>query len=332
MHDAPTVTGKGGPDDGRGWEIRLGDGEYPLGILDLENHSPGQPERLYGLGNREVVARLDTGDAVTIVGSRRATQYGREVAERLGFDLAAAGLVVISGMAHGIDAAAHRGALDAGGTTIAVLGGGPDVIYPPGQRHLHRRIIASGGAVIAELTPGTTPAKWSFPARNRLMAAMATVTVVVEATERSGTRITSDWALDLQRQIGAVPGPVTSRMSDGPNSLIRDGATPILKSSDVLDMIGGVGCEAIARTGPPIESQAREVLAAVEGGADRADQVAAACGMPAMDVAIALTRLELYGYLRTGGRPDRYLRTTLAAPEASEAPGAPDGPDGEDEE
>jgi len=295
------------------WTIKLESGDFPEGFADLEGRNPGIPDRIHGLGNIDVVAGLRTVDAVTIVGSRRATSYGREVAGRLGFELAAAGLVVVSGMAHGIDAAAHRGALDAGGVTIAVLGGGPDVIYPPGQRHLHERIIGTGGAVISEQPPGTAPAKWSFPARNRLMAAMATITVVVEATERSGTRITSDWALDLQRQVAAVPGPVTSRMSDGPNSLIRDGANPVLRPGDVLDLVGGVGTTAIERHGPDPGPEGTAVLDAVEAGLDRADEIARETGLEPLKVAVALAKLELYGYVRLAG-PDRYLRTTLLPP------------------
>ena len=176
---------------------------------------------------------------MTIVGARRATSYGREIARELGRELAAAGMVVVSGLAFGIDGCAHRGALDAG-RTIAVLGCGPDVAYPASHRTLWRR-ICEAGLVISELPPGATPWRWTFPARNRIMAALAGMTVVVEAATRSGSLITTDLAADLGRDLGAVPGPVTSRASAGPNALLASGAHVIRDAQDVLDAMLGPG-------------------------------------------------------------------------------------------
>ena len=176
---------------------------------------------------------------MTIVGARRATSYGREVARELGRELAAAGMIVVSGLAFGIDGCAHRGALDAG-RTIAVLGCGPDVAYPASHRTLWRRICETG-LVISEFPPGATPWRWTFPARNRIMAALAGMTVVVEAATRSGSLITTDLAADLGRDLGAVPGPVTSRASAGPNGLLASGAHVIRDAQDVLDAMLGPG-------------------------------------------------------------------------------------------
>ena len=174
-----------------------------------------------------------------MVGARRASSYGRDVARQLGRDLAAAGLVVVSGLAFGVDACAHRGALETG-RTVAVLGCGADVAYPAAHRSLWRR-VQENGLVLSELPPGTGAWRWSFPARNRVMAALAGMTVVVEAAERSGSLITADLAADLGRDLGAVPGPVNSRVSAGPNNLLAGGACLVRDAQDVLDAMLGPG-------------------------------------------------------------------------------------------
>jgi DNA processing protein len=299
-----------------GWTIARGSPDYPAGLEDLRAKQPGPPSVLHGLGERSAVCELEPGAAVTIVGARRASAYGVEVAETLGRDLAAAGMVIISGMAHGIDAAAHRGALAAGGTTVAVLGGGPDVVYPPGQRRLHQRILDGGGAIISEAPPGQAPARWSFPARNRIMAALAQITIVVEAAERSGTRITSDWALELSdRVIGAVPGPVSSRLAAGPNALLADGARVVRDAQDVLDELIGVGAVAVRGVGPALEEGLARVLELVEAGEGTCDGVAVAGRIEPREVAVSLVRLELLGYVRADAA-GRYWRTSLLPPDA----------------
>ncbi len=176
---------------------------------------------------------------MTVVGARRASSYGREIARELGRELAAAGFLVVSGLAFGIDACAHRGALDAG-LTVAVLGCGADVAYPAAHRSLWRR-ISEQGLVLSELPPGTGAWRWTFPARNRIMAALAGMTVVVEAAQRSGSLITADLAADLGRDLGAVPGPVNSRASAGANDLLAGGACLIRDAQDVLDAMLGPG-------------------------------------------------------------------------------------------
>src|SRR5581483_9401949 len=175
---------------------------------------------LRGRADPDVLAR----PAVAIVGARACSGYGASVARSLGRELARAGLVVVSGLARGVDAEAHRGALDGGGPTVAVLGCGIDRDYPA----LHAELasaIAGGGLIVSEYPPGVQPAPWRFPARNRIVAGLAAVTVVVEARERSGALITADLALEEGREILAVPGEVTSALSAGTNSLLRAGAS-----------------------------------------------------------------------------------------------------------
>jgi DNA processing protein len=226
------------------WSICRHRERYPSGLRDAAD----APWALIGRGEVALLEGLEPQAAVTIVGSRRATSYGREVARDLSRELAAAGLIVISGLAFGIDACAHRGALDAGGATIAVLGCGPDTAYPAAHRALWRQ-VAETGAVISELPPGSTPWRWSFPARNRVMAALAGMTVVVEAAARSGSLITADLAAELGRDLGAIPGPVTSRASAGPNELLAGGACVVRDGQDVLDAMLGAGARPIERRG-----------------------------------------------------------------------------------
>jgi DNA processing protein len=264
---------------------------YPVGLRDAAD----APWALIGRGDPGLLDGLEPFDAVTIVGARRATSYGREIARELGRELAAAGMVVVSGLAFGVDACAHRGAIDAG-RTIAVLGCGPDTAYPAAHRSLWRR-ISEEGLVISEFPPGATPWRWTFPARNRIMAAMAGMTVVVEAAARSGSLITADLAADLGRDLGAVPGPVTSRASAGPNNLLAGGACVVRDAQDVLDAMLGPGAKPIERSGPELDQRLAEVLAAVEAGESNCDGVAAALGLSGPDAATALARLELLGYV-----------------------------------
>jgi DNA processing protein len=297
------------------WAIRRGEPGYPTALGDL---GAAAPERLFGCGDRQAIEAHELQHTVTVVGSRRASSYGLGVAEELGRLLAAAGLVVVSGMARGIDAAAHRGALAGGGTTLAVLGGGADVVYPASQRRLYRDILASGAAV-SEAPPGRRPDAGAFPKRNRIMAALGAITVVVEAAQPSGSLITTRLALDLGRKIGAVPGPLTSRVSEGTNNLIVDGAFLIRGAQDVLDLLLGVGVEAVRRCGAPLEPDLARVAEAVGLGNGTCDAVALALGASPETTAVALARLELLGYLRTdaGGR---YSRSALIPPGGETGP------------
>ncbi len=178
------------------------------------------------------------GPRVAIVGSRRPSPYGEAVAEQLGLDLARVGVVVISGLALGIDAAAHRGALNAGGVTVAVMGTGVDIVYPSAHAALAEAILAAGGALVSQFPDGTVPRRHHFPARNHTIAALSDVVVVVEAAEGSGALITAEAALDLHKEVMAVPGSVFSPLSVGTHALLRDGAGLVQNARDVLGVLG----------------------------------------------------------------------------------------------
>jgi DNA processing protein len=218
------------------WATCRHDDFYPDALRTV----PAPPAALLGRGDPELLVTFKYREAVTIAGARRATAYGREVARRLGRDCAEMGLTVVSGLAFGIDACAHRGAIEAG-RTIAVMPCGPDLCYPAAHRSLWRRICESG-LVVSELPPGSSAWRWTFPARNRIMAALSAMTVVVEAAERSGSMLTVDAARASHRLLGAVPGPVGSRVSAGPNRLLANGAHVVRDVQDIFVALFGDGC------------------------------------------------------------------------------------------
>jgi DNA processing protein len=271
--------------------------QFPAGLREV----PGAPWALFGKGDPMLLAKLRPEDAVTVVGARRASTYGREVARDLGRDLADAGLLVVSGLAFGIDGCAHRGALDAG-STVAVLGCGADVAYPAAHRSLWRRISESG-LVLSELPPGCGAWRWTFPARNRIMAALSGMTVVVEAAERSGSLITADLAADLGRDIGAVPGPINSRLSAGPNDLLAGGACLIREAQDVLDAMLGPGVKRTCASGPRLNHTQREVLNALNDGAQSVAEVASDVGLSEEEAGVTLATLEALGYAECSSLP-----------------------------
>jgi DNA processing protein len=228
---------------------------------------------------------------VAVVGARSCSAYGAQVARMLGRELAGAGLVVVSGLARGVDGEAHRGALEAGGATVAVLGCGIDRDYPAAHRELAARIRATGLAV-SEYATGVEPAPWRFPARNRVIAGLSAATVVVEARERSGALITADLALEEGREVFAVPGEITSSLSAGTNDLLKLGASPLTTTADVLDLFGLTSAAAEA---VDLGSSAEKVLARLRDGPASADDLARATGLDAGTLASALTELELAG-------------------------------------
>lgn len=281
------------------WACCRHDGPYPAPLRDARD----APAVLFGIGSHSLLRELSREPAlVTIVGTRRPSAHGRDLAEALAARLAGAGAIVVSGMAHGIDSASHEGALRAGGRTVAVLGGGAERASPQGQAALHARIAAEG-LVISELPPGATPRRWTFPARNRIMAALGRMTVVVEARRRSGSLITAAIAQDLGRDVGAVPGRVGDAGAEGTNELLREGAHVVRGPQDVLDALLGAGAGAAALAsagaGPSPEGLLAEVLEAVASGCGGCDEVAASCGLGASEAAAALVRLELAGLLRS---------------------------------
>jgi DNA processing protein len=244
---------------------------------------------LRGAGEATLLVR----PAVAIVGARACSAYGRHVARAFGRELAAAGLVVVSGLARGVDGEAHRGALEAGGTTVGVLGCGVDRDYPAAHRELARR-VCEGGLVVSEYAPGVEPAPWRFPARNRIIAGLAQATVVVEARERSGALITADLALEEGREVFAVPGEITSQLSTGSNGLLRHGATAASSTADVLEAFGLSPAEPEA---PALSPPAEQVLARIRDAPATADELSRALGVDAAVVAAALAELELHELL-----------------------------------
>jgi DNA processing protein len=273
------------------------DPAYPLGLRALD----APPAVLYVAGGLERVVDLMFGEQpVAIVGARKASPYGLDVASALGRGLAVAGVTVVSGMAHGIDSAAHAGALDAGRPTVAVLPGPADRPYPADKRGLHQRIVA-GGAAVSEIGPGTRVWRWMFPARNRIIAALAAMTVVVEAGERSGSLVTARLARGIGRPVGAVPGRVTTPQSKGSNALLANGGACVVRGAqDVLDHLFGAG-ERIAReprrSPPPPEL--RPLLDAIAEGHETAAALARAGFAPDQGLA-ALAALELEGFVHRG--------------------------------
>jgi DNA processing protein len=276
-----------------------------LGLRALPISSPAYPDRLRPLADAAPLLwvggdpTLLTRPGVAIVGARAATRYGLRVAHQLGFELARAGVVVVSGLARGIDAAAHRGALEAGGATVAVQACGPDRIYPPEHADLHAQVRAAG-AVIGELPPGTPPLPAYFPLRNRLISGLVPVVVVVEARARSGSLITARHALDQGREVMAVPGPIGIPTSDGPNRLLRDGARPLLEPGDVLELLGGGPLPTVGAcgSGPAAEclgSAADRLAELLRSGPRSRDELARCSGYSPGDLAQALLDLELAG-------------------------------------
>jgi DNA processing protein len=265
---------------------RLRRPEFPELLREI--HDPPRVLYLRGAGQVELLAR----PAVAIVGARACSPYGAQVARMLGRELAAAGLVVVSGLARGIDGEAHRGALEAEGLTVAVLGCGIDRDYPAAHTELARR-ICERGLVVSEYEPGVEPAPWRFPARNRIIAGLTAATVIVEARQRSGALITADFALEDGREVFAVPGEITGSLATGTNRLLRQGATPLTSAVDVLEVFG-LGVVPAAQR-PALGETATRLLERLAESSATADELARATGLDAGPLAAALAELELAG-------------------------------------
>jgi DNA processing protein len=272
-------------DGGLRW-IARSDPRFPTLLATI--HDP--PLGLFVRGTGDI-AVLE-GPIVAIVGARACSSYGSDIATKLARTLGQAGVVVVSGMARGVDAAAHRGALE-GGRTVAVLGCGIDRDYPRAHAQLATR-IADGGLILSEYPPGVEPAPWRFPARNRIVAGLAAATVVVEARERSGALITADLALEEGREVMAVPGEITSQLSHGTNALLKLGATPVTSADDVLEAIG-VEAPPPGAAQPPAEPRVAAVHAVVVDAPAAIDEIVRRTGLAAGQVAAALAELELLG-------------------------------------
>ena len=280
--------------------VRYSDAAYPERLRAI----PDPPPVLYVRGSPEAAGRA----AVGVVGSRAPSEYGREMTRLLCGGLASAGIAVVSGLARGIDGEAHEAALSRGGGTVAVLGSGVDVLYPPEHGDLCRR-IKERGAVLSEHPMGTRPLPHHFPARNRIISGLSLGVVVVEATERSGSLITARWALEQGREVFAVPGPAGASRSRGPHRLIREGAKLVENLADIIEEIA----PQLAAVPPPVaaadpgetasgpfrvEGPAGAILRDLETGPLQMDDVIHRAGLPPQEVCALLLDLELQGLLK----------------------------------
>jgi DNA processing protein len=264
--------------------LRLGDSGYPAPLSDLAQ----PPRTLWYIGDLSI---LDA-PCVAIVGTRKCTAYGERMAREVASALARAGACVISGMARGIDGVAHIAALDANGRTCAVLGTGVDIAYPPSHRALHAR-IASSGLLLSELTPGAHSHGGSFPQRNRLIAALARLTIIVEAPKKSGALGTANHALELGRDVAVVPGPIDSPQSEGSNDLFNHGAHPITCIADALTLLGLT--PAVRTLVDPEDPDQASVWRALREGPADLDTICHRASLPVQRCLAAVTALELCG-------------------------------------
>lgn len=281
------------------------DEDYPVLLRQLREIDQAPPV-LYLRGS------LSEADewAVTIVGTRSVSPYGRQVTHQLAAELAANGLTIVSGLARGVDAEAHQAALEAGGRTIAVLGCGLDTIYPPEHRMLAARIVQQG-ALMSPFALGTPPDGKNFHYRNQVMSGLARGVIVTEAGEKSGALVTAGAALEQGREVFAVPGNITVPTSDGTNRLIQDGAQPVLSAHDVLSALNleQVAQFVEARTDlPSLNEDERLVLERLTADPQHIDELTQQCGLPVAQVTSALTLLELKGIARKVGHMT-YVRT-----------------------
>jgi len=278
--------------------IALGDQRYPTMLTEIFDPPPV-------LWLRGRASALDA-VAVAIVGSRAGSVYALAVAERLAADLAMRGVVVVSGLARGVDSAAHRGALAAGGSTIGVLGSGADIIYPAEHKSLAVEMIERG-AILSELPPGTRPLPHFFPLRNRIISGLSRAVVVVEAGEKSGSLITARSALDQGRDVLAVPGNVLGGRNRGGHALLRDGAKIVETADDILEELGFGPRPAFPSSNGETEGGDAVLGCLTPGEACEVDQIAERCGLPIARLLPRLIDLELQGLVRRAGG-GRFIR------------------------
>jgi DNA processing protein len=286
--------------------LKWGDSDYPELLLTIND----SPPVLYLRGE----FRPEDAWAVAMVGTRTASAYGREAARSLATDLARAGVTIVSGLARGIDAQAHRAALDAGGRTIAVLGSGLDIIYPWEHRKLSEEIVGRG-ALVSEYGLGVKPEASNFPPRNRIISGLSRGVIVVEAGDRSGALITADFAAEQGRDVFAVPGSIFQRGSRGTNQLIRDGAQPVLSASDVLEILNMTDIVEHVEAQMLLPTDATEAVLLEQLSDDPAhvDDVGRAAGLPIATVSSTLALMELKGLVRSVGAM-KYVRARESGP------------------
>ena len=274
------------------------DKDYP----DVLKHIPDPPLVLYFRGDKTAL----NASAVAIVGARRATRVGQDLARRIGTQLTKAGLVVVSGLAHGIDAAAHLGVLDVSGKTISVLGGGLAEIYPKDHSRLADRIVDQGGVLVSEYAPLHPPLAHQFPERNRIISGLSQGVLVVEAGLRSGSLITARLALEQGRDVFVVPGPVNSLVSQGCHRLIRQGAELVTDAEQILASLGWQALEPSNTVSAPILNQDQQYLLALLAGYHQTtDELMSLTGWSVEKVTVVLAEMELEGIVRAG--PQGYI-------------------------
>ncbi len=274
--------------------ITWSDSDYPRRLKEIDQ----SPPVLFIRGTINV----EDDWAVAVVGTRRVTPYGRQVADEIGRFLAQNGVTVVSGLARGVDAIAHEAALQAGGRTFAVLGSGVDVIYPPEHRKLAAEIIRQG-AVISDYPVGTQPDGVNFPPRNRIISGLSLATVVVEAGEKSGALITAEFAVDQGRDVFAVPGSILAAQSQGTNRLIEQGARPLLKMSEILEALKleQIPEKQQARKHSPMSKEEQSLLEHLSSDPVHIDQLCELTGLPITNVSATLTMMELKGFVTQVG-------------------------------
>lgn len=269
------------------------DEAYPALLGEI--NSP--PKQLYTLGDQELL----NSRCVAVVGSRKAIDYGKEATHQIAAKLAECGLTIVSGLALGIDAAAHRAALEAGGDTIAVQANGLDEIYPATNRNLAKEILAKGGTIISEYEEGTPSLKQHFVARNRLISGLSIGIVVTQAAEGSGSLITANFALEQNRVVMAVPGNITSQMSVGANSLIKSGAYPVTSAEDVLDALELEAPELQAETATADSEEEQIILDLLSEGVNQDDDLIKQSGFDASEFNRVISLMELSGKVKNLG-------------------------------
>lgn len=276
--------------EGRALCIERGSRRWPAELEEID----APPDELWARGN---VAWLDVRPRIALVGTRAPSAYGREQSRRFALELAAAGSVIVSGLARGIDAEAHLGALEVGGGTIAVLGSGVDRPWPAGE--LAERVLQDG-LLLSEFAPGEPPRRHHFPLRNRVISGLSEAVVVIEAAFASGSLITARWAVDQGRQVFAVPGRVDHPMSAGCHRLIREGAELVERPADVLTALGRGAPAPAAEPTPPRDPIARALLDALVGETLAADELSARLARPVTELLPALVELELAARIARG--------------------------------
>src|SRR5215212_4843039 len=281
--------------------VHPGHASYPRLLAEIS----GRPSLLYVRGELTVADHT----SVAIVGTRKATPYGRQAAERIAAELAQAGVTVVSGLARGVDAAAHRAAIEAGGRTIAVLGSGPDVIYPAEHRRLAEQILESG-AILSELPPGAKPDAQNFPARNRIVSGMSLGTLIIEAPLRSGALITASFAADQGREVFVLPGSIFAQTAEGTNALLRDGARLVRDGADILEDLGlGAGKGPVATQSQLLlDENERTLYDALSKEARHIDELAEEAGLSAGAASALMLTMELKGLVRNHGAQYYVLR------------------------